>query len=259
MALAAPTLQEELLGVMDRKDHWAWSHFEEGRASRAQLLEHYRQEFGVYVCDFPMFLGRVHCRCPHAEVRRDLAENLFEEETGKLSLGLPHPELFLLMMEGLGFERRQFDGIHLLPEAAAYRGWIDQVTLNRPWVEGAAVVTLFIEGSVHDRQRIREMSPEPGDVDAELNRSFLVRHYGVDPRYMGLKRAHGMVEDGHRHAAWKMIMDHAADPQVARRLLHVLRRTLDLWLEYRDGVARACTIRPLAPMAGRAPGSRVFR
>ena len=46
-----------------------------------------------------------------------LAENIYEEETGGLSLGTSHPELFLTMMEGLRFRRNSFDHVHLLPGA----------------------------------------------------------------------------------------------------------------------------------------------
>jgi pyrroloquinoline quinone (PQQ) biosynthesis protein C len=249
MQSALDALREDLLEVMDRKNHWAWPHFNEGHASRPQLLTHFQQEFDVYVRDFPIFLARVHARCPHPEVRQDLAENLYEEETGKLSKGVPHPELFLVMMEGLGFPRARFGGIALLPEAAAYRAWIDSVTTRRPWVEAAALVTIFIEGSVDDRRRVTAAEPEePADVEAELRNNALVRHYGVDPRFLDLKRAHHMVETGHRKMAWKMVLDHAESPRVADRIRGVLQRSLDLWLLYRDGVARACRLRsPAAP------------
>ena len=237
-------LREELLAVMDRKDHWAWPHFNEGRAQRPQLLLHFQQEFEVYVRDFPVLLSRVHSRCPHPEVRRDLAENLYEEETGRLSKGVPHPELFLIMMEGLGFPRARFRGVGLLPEAAAYRAWIDLVTTQRPWIEGAAVVTIFIEGSVEDRRRITGRSPEePGDAEQDLRKDMLVRHYGVDPRFLDLKRAHRMVETGHRAMAWNMVLDHAGRARTADRIRRVMERTLELWRIYRDGVARACRIK----------------
>ena len=236
-------LRDDLLDVMDRKDHWAWPHFNEGLSSRAQLLLHYQQEFTVYVRDFPILLSRVHARCPHPEVRQDLAENIFEEETGKLSKGVPHPELFLIMMEGLGFSRTQFSGVDLIPEAAAYRAWIDSVTTRKHWIEGAALVTIFIEGSVEDRRRITARdSEDPVEVEQELRRSPLVRHYGVDPRFLDLKRAHCMVETGHRKMAWKMVLDHATTPRLADRVRGVLTRTLALWLLYRDGVARGCRL-----------------
>jgi pyrroloquinoline-quinone synthase len=236
-------LLESLLSVMDRKDHWAYSHFSEGRATRPQLLLHYQQEHAVYVRDFPVLLSRVHARCPHPEVRQDLAENLYEEETGGLSQSKPHPELFLEMMQGLGFTRKQFESIDLIPEAAAYRAFIDQVTTRRPWIEGALVVTIFIEGSREDRREVsgpagaHAQDPEPG-----LREHFLVRHYGVDPRFLDLKRAHAKVESGHRRMAWKMVLDHARSPRAAERLRKLLDRTLALWLLYRDGVARAAGI-----------------
>ncbi|MBI1949781.1 MAG: iron-containing redox enzyme family protein [Acidobacteria bacterium] len=252
MPLAVAELREDLLAAMDRKNHWAWPHFNEGHATRAQLLLHFAQEFEVYVRDFPVLLGRVHARCPHPEVRQDLAENLYEEETGKLSKGVPHPELFLIMMEGLGFPRARFTGIDLIPEAAAYRAFIDQITTRGSWIEGAALVTIFIEGSVDDRRRITTPEPEdPVDLEAELRRNALVEHYGVDPRFLDLKRAHHMVETGHRRMAWKMVLDHARSPRVADRIRRILARSLDLWLLYRDGVARACRIeRP----SSRSPG-----
>ena len=235
------SLEEALLSVMDRKDHWAWRHFSEGHADRRQLLLHYQQEYEVYVRDFPIFLSRVHARCPAAEVRRDLAENLYEEETGGLSKGLPHPELFLVMMEGLRFKRSQFAGVELIPEAAAYRAHVDLVTTRRPWIEGAMVVTIFIEGSREDRRRVTG-PPEPAaDVEKHLKGDFLVKHYGVDPKFLDLKRAHHMVESGHRGMAWKMVLEHAGG-RSGDRLTALLERTLQLWLLYRDGVARTCGV-----------------
>src|SRR4051812_45111508 len=117
-------LREALLAVMDKKDHWAWPLFAQGKLSKEQLLVHFRQEWAVYVRDFPVFLARVLGKAPPTAVRRDIAENLYEEETGGLSAGKPHPELFLFLMEGLGYEREQFEEVELLPEAAAYRAFI---------------------------------------------------------------------------------------------------------------------------------------
>jgi pyrroloquinoline-quinone synthase len=233
---------ESLLSVMDRKDHWAWTHFSEGRADRRQLLLHYQQEYEVYVRDFPILLSRVHARCPHAEVRRDLAENLYEEETGGLSRSQPHPELFVTMMEGLGFARADFEGIAMIPEAAAYRAFVDRVTMRRPWIEGAAVVTLFIEGSREERRHIAADGPPAGDIERELAGHFLVRHYGVDPRYLDLKRAHHAVETGHRAMAWRMVLGHVPPGAEGDSLRRLLQRTLAHWKRYRDGVARACGI-----------------
>jgi pyrroloquinoline-quinone synthase len=77
--------RERLLSIMDRKDHPSYWRLMGPGATRRQLLTHYRQEWAVYVRDFPIFLARVHSRCPIPEIRHELAENLYEEETGRIS------------------------------------------------------------------------------------------------------------------------------------------------------------------------------
>src|SRR5580692_10645324 len=103
-------LRERLLNVMDRKDHWAWPSFTRPGLSREQLTVHLRHEYQVYVRDFPVLLARVLGQAPPEDVRRALAENVFEEQTGKLSLGVPHPELFLEMTDGLSIARSSIAG-----------------------------------------------------------------------------------------------------------------------------------------------------
>ncbi len=109
---------------MDRKHHWAYPALTRPGLSRAQLLAHFRHEYLVYIRDFPVLvaaaLGNVP---PLGDVRVALAENLYEEQTGGLSQTAPHPELFLRMMEGLGFSREEFaENESLLhPAALAYR------------------------------------------------------------------------------------------------------------------------------------------
>ena len=238
-----PSLQEALLQIMDRKDHWAWPHIQKGRATREQLLVHFQQEYRVFIRDFPVLLSRVHSRCPIPGIRRELAENIFEEETGKLTRGEPHPELFLQMMEGFGFDRADFRRIALIPEADAYRAWIDQVTRNRPWIEAAVLVTIFIEGSVQDRAHLeKEASPYRVEPEQEVRNTPWFLHYGIEPRYLNLKRVHQMVEGDHRESAWHAVLDQVTTPRTTQRVVEVMQRSLDLWQRYRDGVARAAGI-----------------
>ena len=244
---AVSDLKASLLRIMDHKDHWAWPIFGGPTATLDQLKLHFQQEYDVYVRDFPVLLSRVHSRCPVPEVRRDLAENLYEEETGGLSGTGPHPELFLYMMEGLGFDKRDFRNVKLLPEARTYRDWLDEATQQLPWVVGAAVVTIFVEGSVHDRREVSQSALRPAarQEDSErimLRDNPLVRYHGLDPRYLKLKRAHARVEDGHRRSAWRIVLEHAKGGGEKMLCVEALERSLELWQAYRDGVARAAGI-----------------
>jgi len=241
---------------MDRKDHWAWAIFGGPTATLDQLKLHFQQEYAVYIRDFPVLVSRVHSRCPVPDVRRDLAENLYEEETGGLSGTGPHPDLFLYMMEGLGFAKKDFHSVKLLPESQRYRDWLDEATTGMPWVAGAAVVTIFVEGSVNDRREISQQGPRPApreEVERTLLRDNpLVRYHGLDPRYLKLKRAHSRVEDGHRRSAWRIVLDHARSEKDRAVCLEALERSLELWQAYRDGVARAVGISRERRGAGRA-------
>ena len=144
---------------MERKTHWAWPAFTAGLVPRDKLHIHLEQEWEVYVRDFPIMVGRAYVQCPIAEVRRELAENLYEEETGGLAAGKPHPELFLEYPRGLGMDLSRFDYVKLLAESAAYRAFLDHATQDRGWEVATAVVTLFIEGTRFDRSVLDKNAP----------------------------------------------------------------------------------------------------
>lgn len=227
--------QERLLRLLERKHHRAWPTWSGPGVTRAQLRLHFEQEWLVFVRDFPQLLGRIHGRCPVPAVRRALAANLYEEETGGLSFGRPHPELFLDQMQALGFARDAFDGARLLPEAAAYRAWLD-AACAASWLHGAAAITLWVEGSVHER---RALAGEEEELEAKIRNHFLVRHHGLAPEALQLLRAHAAVEGGHRRDAWEMILRHATRPDEREELVETVRVACELWHLYRDAVTRA--------------------
>ena len=243
-AVSPEAFRERLLNVMDRKHHWAWPMIMSPGISKDKLLIHYQQEYLVYVRDFPVLLARVHGQNPPADVRRMLAENIYEEDTGGLSFGRSHPELFHEMMQGLGFDMDRFHRVKLLPASKIYRVWLDRMTANRKWVIGAAVMAIFVEGSIKDRKEILE-APKPRaaeEIEAYVQAHPLVRHHGVALQHMDLIRAHQKVESGHRRDAYDMVMHYVPTRADQDKVIACLKTSLALWLKYRDAVARACGI-----------------
>lgn len=236
--------RNQLLSVMDQKNHWAWPQFAGPSMTKEQLKIHFQQEYAVYVRDFPVLLARIHGKNPPMDVRRMLAENIFEEDTGYLSLGTSHPELFLTMMEGLGFRNGAFGHITLLPASRQYRAWLDQASMNRNWLLGAAVLTIFVEGSIHDRQELRHSgkAKTQRQIESHIRRHPLVRFHGLSPDFMDLSRAHQMVENGHRHDAYDMVVNHTTTHRDQQRIVTALKKSLRLWLRYRDEIARSCRL-----------------
>jgi len=236
-------LQESLLGVLERKDHWAWPWFAQGRVPLQKLLPHFQQEWAVYVRDFPQLLARVmgHADTPQ-DVRAMLAANIYEEQTGGISGSTSHPELFLKMMEGCGFRRSDFDRVELLPAAKRYRTLLDETSGTEPWVIGAAVLTLFVEGSVNERRELEKTAPDSdAEIEASIREHALVRVHKLDPKFLELQRVHKKVEGGHRLDAWKMVLGHTP-AALEKRVVQTVEKALERWLAYRDEVARACGI-----------------
>lgn len=246
--MSQSALQERLLCVMDQKDHVAWPHFTRPGLTPAQLLCHFRHEYWTYVRDFPVLLARVLGQGPPEPVRCALAENIFEEQTGKLSLGEPHPSLFLEMIDGLGLDRHELERADppLEAEALAYRAFLDQVSAAPPWVVGAAVLTIFVEGSVHERAEVQGTRVER-PIEEVVATHPMVVHYGCPPEKLRLARAHRMVEGGHRRDAWASVLDHVHDERASGEVALAVERALELWRSYRDGVARAMGLTHTGP------------
>lgn len=229
------------LSIMQKKDHFSWHLLAGGKLTRPQLLVHYQQEQAAYVKDFPVLLGRVLGHGPPDDVRRALAANIYEEQTGGLSGADAHPALFVNMMAALGFDRAAFVAPEPLPTTAAYRAVLEHACADPEWFVGYAVMCIFVEGSAHERISLGLDPPTaPPLSDAEAVAVHpLVRHYGVAPQAMTLTRAHHAVEGGHRQDAWEAVVKHVTQPAQVQRATQALQTALASWLAFRDGVAAA--------------------
>jgi pyrroloquinoline-quinone synthase len=243
------SFKERLLVVMDQKHHWAYPHLTRPGLARPQLLVHFRHEYLTYVRDFPVLLARLLGQTPDVpDVRRALAENLYEEQTGGLSRTAPHPDLFLRMMEGLGFSREDFaEAEDLHPAAVAYRAWLREISAAPPWQVAAAVLTIFVEGSVNERAELAGTFVRAHGDDAIKNHPLVV-HYGCPPSAMELTRAHSKVEGGHRDDAWRLVLTHTPPP-LEEATGATMEQALRTWLAYRDGVAERMGLRATDPAA----------
>src|SRR5262249_50964155 len=151
-------------------------------------------------------------------VRRALAANLYEEQTGGLSGTDAHPRLFLRMMEGLGVGADSFadDDTWLHPAARRYRDFLRGRPCAQPWEAAVALRAVFGEGSVNERAELAG-TYERRRGEAAVGAHPLVVHYGCPPEAMTLARAHAQVEGGHRGDAWAVVLTLAPDGSDAAR------------------------------------------
>jgi pyrroloquinoline quinone (PQQ) biosynthesis protein C len=232
---------------MDQKHHWAYPHLTRPGLSRAQLFAHFRHEYLVYVRDFPVLVARaLGIAPPIDDVRRSLAANLYEEQTGGLSGTDAHPTLFVRMMTGLGFDAAAFadDDPWLHPAALRYRDFLRARSCAAPWQAAVALLTIFVEGSVHERAELAgTFARRRGE--AAVREHPLVLHYGCPAAAMDLARAHAEVEGDHRGDAWRMVLENAgeSDGATSAAIVETCEKALALWRAYRDGVAERMGLR----------------
>ncbi len=147
------------------------------------------------------------------------------------------------MMKGLGYRDSDFSEIKLLSASRRYRKWLDEITSGSSWIPGAAVVTIFVEGSIKDRLECESsFKPPSEDLEEKVRNHPLVKFHGLDPACLNLVRAHHQIEGSHRKAAWNMILEHAQNATVQKKIYQALTQSLQLWLAYRDHVALACRL-----------------
>ena len=227
---------EQMLQTMESKKHWAWPSFTNGTVKKERLHIHFEQEYEVYVRDFPIMVGWAYVQCPIPLVRQDLAENLYEEETGGTAAGRPHPELFLDYPKGLGMDLSRFENIELLPKAKMYRETLDRLTQKRGWEVATAVTTIFIEGTKYERGEVDESAAKR--PQAPLSEHPLVKHYDLPLESLSLTKAHRQVEGSHRQSAWEIILEHVG-PSKRPQVLEGMNEALNAWLQYREDVAES--------------------
>ena len=243
--LSSDQFRDRLFNILRRKNHWATPLFNGNQTTKQHLNIHFHQEYVVYIRDYAVLLARILGKNPPWEFRRKLAAMIYEEETGSLTLGRPHQELFLEMMMGLGFDRAGFRDVELLSNSRAYREWLDTICQEEDWLVGGTVLIIFVGGTDRDPEDV--LYPQPKKTSAEIEDAILkhplVQYHGLPSSSMDYIRIHEMVEFGYRRETYEMIIRHATEADLQERILTQVEEALRLWTRYQDGIARACGLR----------------
>ena len=205
--------------------HPLWLRILEGRVPRAALAP-FAVQFFLQVREFPRAVSALHSRCPDAAERIELAESLYEEETGRISgCGISHPELFIRFGEGVGVPRAAMVDGRPLPATASLIEWFEQSTRDQPFIEGAAATNLAAEGQV------------PGSFGPFAR--ALERHYGCTPEQVAFWDIHEHADREHSAIGDHVVVRMATTPTLQADVRRAVRRSLDLWWRFFDDIATA--------------------
>jgi pyrroloquinoline-quinone synthase len=105
----------------------------------AEALQDYATQYYVHVAAFPTYLSALHSHTECAETRRELLENLIDEERGAEN----HPELWLKFAEGMGASREAVLAAKPEPEATAMATTFRAICKNGSVAAGLAALYAY--------------------------------------------------------------------------------------------------------------------
>jgi pyrroloquinoline-quinone synthase len=205
--------------------HPLWLELADGKLGPTELRL-FAVQFFLQVREFPRAVSAMHANCPFLEERRELAESVYEEETGRLSgCNLPHPELFIRFGEAVGLTRAEMIDGRPLPATRALIDWFELSTKQRSFIEAAAAINLAAEGQV------------PGAFGPMARR--LQQHYGLSREAVEFWDVHEIADAEHSDVGDHIVVRHATDAATQARVRDALEHSLDAWWQFFDGIQAA--------------------
>jgi len=155
----------------------AWTR---GELSREALADYARQYYH-HVAAFPTYLSGVHAHCEDQSARKQLLNNLVDEEAGSPN----HPELWLQFTEGLGVSHTDARESGKQPETKNLIDTFRSVCSQRSTAEGLAALYAY-------------ESQIPAICESKID--GLKKHYGfTDPKHYEYFSVH--IEADRQHSA----------------------------------------------------------
>ena len=205
--------------------HPLWLELADGKLSREQL-KLFAVQFFLQVREFPRAVSAMHANCPFPAERIELAESIYEEETGRISgCNQPHPELFIRFGEAVGLSRSEMTEGRPLPATRALIDWFELSTKQRSFIEAAAAINLAAEGQV------------PGAFGPMARR--LQENYGLSREAVAFWDIHEMADKEHSDVGDHIVVHHATDALTQARVREALQHSLDAWWQFFDGIQAA--------------------
>jgi pyrroloquinoline-quinone synthase len=205
-ATAIATFVKELEEGLRQPGRWLPDHpvigkIERGELTRGQIAGMMNQIY-LQTCEVVRWLGYLYARCPVMAVRREIFNNLAEEELGLFSGTDGHFHLAGRVAVAAGIDPAKLDAAPLLPATAALIRLGEEMFQEHPnWVLGFAAAFGF-----------EYQSPEAyGKLATALKRS-----YGMSDRDVEFFSVHVTADEDHTGAIVR-VFDRYATDEVTRR------------------------------------------
>lgn len=162
---------------------------QDGKASVEKLTLYYLQWY-FHTVGFLNALRELYARCPWPDVRRELSESLFEEETGGVSKTMAHLDLYFDMMRGWGVEPKEIvANAKILPGMAGIIHWYHYACTRAHPLVGFAALNVAAEGN--------NVSWDGMPGACRVQADALRRHYGLGEEALQFYEVHDSADIEH--------------------------------------------------------------
>jgi pyrroloquinoline-quinone synthase len=188
-----------------------------------EALADYAQQYYQHVAAFPTYLSAVHAKCDDQATRKDLLNNLIDEEAGSPN----HPELWLKFAEGLGISESDVRRSETWSETKNLIDTFRSVCRDGWTAEGLAALYAY-------------ESQIPAICESKID--GLKKHYGFNnPEHYHYFTIH-LEADREHSAAERKMLDAYIDTRNFESVRASVNRVLDALWEMLSGVCRRHTI-----------------
>ncbi|OLA95357.1 MAG: pyrroloquinoline quinone biosynthesis protein PqqC [Verrucomicrobia bacterium 13_2_20CM_55_10] len=193
----------------------AWTR---GELSNEALADYARQYYH-HVRAFPTYLSAVHAKCENEATRKQLLNNLIDEEAGSPN----HPELWLHFADGLGIAQDNAKNAEKWPETKKLIETFRSVCGDGSTAEGLAALYAY-------------ESQIPAICESKID--GLKKHYGFNkPEHYQYFSVH-IEADREHSAAERRMLDAYLNEQNFESVKRSVNRVLDALWEMLSGVCR---------------------
>jgi pyrroloquinoline-quinone synthase len=193
----------------------AWAR---GELSKEALTDYSRQYYH-HVAAFPTCLSAVHAKCDDQATRKQLLNNLIDEEAGSPN----HPELWKKFAESLGVEDAELARTEKQPETKKLINTFRSVCRQRSTAEGLAALYAY-------------ESQIPSICESKID--GLKKHYGfTKPEHYEYFTVH-IEADREHSAAEREMLSRYVDTRNFESVQASVNRVLDALWEMLSGVCR---------------------
>jgi pyrroloquinoline-quinone synthase len=202
--------------VLNHPFYQAWN---AGTLTNAQLQE-YAKQYYRFERNFPRYVSAVHSGAEDPAVRKQLLENLLEEEWGNEN----HPELWLRFCEALGCDRDDARNGIPYAETENLHSTMMNLTRNGSTLEGVAALYAY-----------ESQIPEVSATKIEGLKKF----YGVESDYgLSFFRVHEEADEVHRQAERDMLAMLVTTKEDEDRAIEAARTSAKAYYDMLTGIVR---------------------